>query len=257
MSDTIAKLRELLLNQSRTGRLRGLLDSIYGAASTGAEAYGSASSPMSAEHSGLLGGLLMDMSPLGDAKSAYDGVQSAREGDYLGAGLGALGALPMVPNLGGLGILKRSDLKPGGTEFGQWQLDRVERRTRPEEYVDATGQERTKYIADMENAEQSWGSGQPVANIYWMKDKRTGEIKPFGDDTAHYAMGSDSSSFAKKKFSESLAKQQDKWFSDQSQSLGFDWHNTPIKFHQIREWLLKGQINEERAAELMRKYANK
>lgn len=102
MSDTIAKLRELLLQQSKTGRLRGLLDSIYGAASTGAEAYGSASSPMSAEHSGLLGGLLMDMSPLGDVKSAYDGVQSAREGDWLGAGLGGLGALPMVPNLAGM-----------------------------------------------------------------------------------------------------------------------------------------------------------
>lgn len=101
MSDTIAKLRDLLLNSSKAGRLRGLLDSIYGAASTGAEAYGSASSPMSAEHSGLLGGLLMDMSPLGDAKSAYDGVQSAREGDWLGAGLGGLGALPMVPNLAG------------------------------------------------------------------------------------------------------------------------------------------------------------
>ena len=102
MSDTIAKLRDLLLNSSKAGRLRGLLDSIYGAASTGAEAYGAASSPMSAEHSGLLGGLLMDMSPLGDAKSAYDGVQSAREGDWLGAGLGGLGALPMVPNLAGV-----------------------------------------------------------------------------------------------------------------------------------------------------------
>jgi len=101
MSDTIAKLRDLLLNSSKAGRLRDLLDSIYGAASTGAEAYGSASSPMSAEHSGLLGGLLMDMSPLGDAKSAYDGVQSARGGDYLGAALGGLGALPMVPNLAG------------------------------------------------------------------------------------------------------------------------------------------------------------
>lgn len=102
MSDTIAKLRDLLLNSSKAGRLRGLLDSIYGAASTGAEAYGSASSPMSAEHSGLLGGLLLDMSPLGDAKSAYDGVQSAREGDWLGAGLGGLGALPMMPNLAGV-----------------------------------------------------------------------------------------------------------------------------------------------------------
>ena len=106
MSDTIAKLRDLLLNSSKAGRLRDLLDSIYGAASTGAEAYGSASSPMSAEHSGLLGGLLMDMSPLGDAKSAYDGVQSARDGDYIGAGLGALGALPMVPNLAGTFIGK-------------------------------------------------------------------------------------------------------------------------------------------------------
>lgn len=117
MSDTIAKLRELLLQQSKTGRLRGLLDSIYGAASTGAEAYGSASSPMSAEHSGLLGGLLMDMSPLGDAKSAYDGVQSAREGDYLGAGLGALGALPMVPNLAGsLGRVSPEIIKAIGSD---------------------------------------------------------------------------------------------------------------------------------------------
>ncbi len=111
MSDTIAKLRDLLLNSSKAGRLRGLLDSIYGAASTGAEAYGSASSPMSAEHSGLLGGLLMDMSPLGDAKSAYDGVQSAREGDWLGAGLGGLGALPMVPNLAGWTVHKMGDIK--------------------------------------------------------------------------------------------------------------------------------------------------
>lgn len=113
MSDTIAKLRDLLLNSSKAGRLRGLLDSIYGAASTGAEAYGAASSPMSAEHSGLLGGLLLDMSPLGDAKSAYDGVQSAREGDWLGAGLGGLGALPMMPNLGG--VIKKIPAYPGTT----------------------------------------------------------------------------------------------------------------------------------------------
>ncbi len=120
MSDTIAKLRDLLLNSSKAGRLRGLLDSIYGAASTGAEAYGSASSPMSAEHSGLLGGLLMDMSPLGDAKSAYDGVQSAREGDWLGAGLGGLGALPMVPNLGMMAGMK---LKHGsGKLFDSFDL---------------------------------------------------------------------------------------------------------------------------------------
>lgn len=111
MSDTIAKLRELLLNSSKAGRLSSLLDSIYGAASTGAEAYGSASSPMSAEHSGLLGGLLMDMSPLGDAKSAYDGLLSARQGDYLGAGLGALGALPFIPNMAG--AIKKIPLEHG------------------------------------------------------------------------------------------------------------------------------------------------
>jgi hypothetical protein len=47
---------------------------------------------------------LLDMTPVvGDVKSAYDGVQSARQGDYVGAGLGALGALPFVPNFAGIG----------------------------------------------------------------------------------------------------------------------------------------------------------
>ena len=50
-----------------------------------------------------LAGLIADFTPVvGDVKSAYDGVQSAREGDWLGAGLGAMGALPMVPNMAGM-----------------------------------------------------------------------------------------------------------------------------------------------------------
>lgn len=53
------------------------------------------------------GGLLADFTPVvGDVKSAYDGVQAAKKGDYLGAGLGALGALPLVPNLAGMFIGK-------------------------------------------------------------------------------------------------------------------------------------------------------
>lgn len=48
-------------------------------------------------------GLIADFTPvIGDAKSVYDGVQAARQGDYLGAGLGALGALPFVPAMGGV-----------------------------------------------------------------------------------------------------------------------------------------------------------
>lgn len=103
MDETIAKLRDLLLSQSKAGRLRSLLDSIYGAAQTGAEAYGSASQPLSQNQAGMLGGMIADFTPVvGDVKSAYEGVQSARQGDYIGAGLGALGALPMVPNLAGV-----------------------------------------------------------------------------------------------------------------------------------------------------------
>lgn len=100
MEDTISKLRDLLLSQSKAGRLRALLDSVYGAAQTGAEAYGSASQPLNQQQAGMLGGLLADFTPVvGDVKSAYDGMNAAREGDYLGAALGGLGALPLVPNL--------------------------------------------------------------------------------------------------------------------------------------------------------------
>lgn len=103
MSDIVSQLRELLLNRSKSGGLRGLLDSIYGSVQPGAEMYGAASQPLNQQQAGMLGGLLADFTPVvGDVKSAYEGVQSAREGDWMGAGLGALGALPMVPNLGGI-----------------------------------------------------------------------------------------------------------------------------------------------------------
>jgi len=39
---------------------------------------------------------------VGDIKSGYEGVQAARQGDMVGAGLGALGALPFVPNMAGV-----------------------------------------------------------------------------------------------------------------------------------------------------------
>lgn len=58
---------------------------------------------MLVENPKTLAGLIADFTPVvGDVKSAYDGVQSAREGDWLGAGLGALGALPFVPAMGGV-----------------------------------------------------------------------------------------------------------------------------------------------------------
>lgn len=72
-------------------------------ATAGAGAYGSASQPLKPEYAKTLAGLLADFTPVvGDVKSAYDGYQAAREGDYLGASLGALGALPFVPNMAGI-----------------------------------------------------------------------------------------------------------------------------------------------------------
>lgn len=83
-------------------KLAEFIRKLYGIVESGAEAYGSANRPMSPEHSGMLGGALLDMTPgVGDVKSAYDGVQAAKQGDYLGAGLGALGALPFIPNMAG------------------------------------------------------------------------------------------------------------------------------------------------------------
>jgi hypothetical protein len=46
---------------------------------------------------------LLDVTPVvGDIKSGYEGVQAARQGDMVGAGLGALGALPFIPNMAGV-----------------------------------------------------------------------------------------------------------------------------------------------------------
>lgn len=83
-------------------KLEALIRKLYGLIQPGAEMYGSASKPLTAEQAGMLGNLIADMTPVvGDVKSAYEGVQAAREGDWEGAGLGALGALPFVPNMAG------------------------------------------------------------------------------------------------------------------------------------------------------------
>lgn len=39
---------------------------------------------------------------IGDALSGYDAYQSAKQGDYLGAALNAIGALPLLPSLAGI-----------------------------------------------------------------------------------------------------------------------------------------------------------
>lgn len=46
---------------------------------------------------------LLDFTPVvGDVKSAYDGLEAFKQKDYLGAGLGALGALPLIPSFAGI-----------------------------------------------------------------------------------------------------------------------------------------------------------
>lgn len=86
----------------------GLLDTIIDSAKRGAGLL--APTQEDVNFRANMPGLIADFTPIvGDAKSVYDGVQSARQGDYLGAGLGALGALPFVPAMGG--ILKGNDLK--------------------------------------------------------------------------------------------------------------------------------------------------
>jgi hypothetical protein len=73
---------------------------------------------------------MMDVTPVvGDVKSAYEGVQAAREGDMVGAGLGALGALPFVPNMAG--VVKNLPLKPGLSEIPEGMV-RLYHQTSPE-----------------------------------------------------------------------------------------------------------------------------
>jgi len=173
-----------------------------------------------------------------------------------------------------VGILRRADLKPGGPHFGNWELQNVERRTRLEDVVDpVTGEAKAKRVADMDNAETSWGSGKPIANIYWMKDKKTGELKPFGDDTAHYAMGKESSAEAKKIFNAEWAKEQDKWLSNEAAKYGIETQNmgngsmqanlythpatgarTPTSIVNLREWLIRDQLSRDQVAERLSKY---
>lgn len=56
----------------------------------------------------LAKGLLGFTPGIGDAISAYDAVQSAREGDYLGAALNGVGVLPFVPGIAGV-VTKHTD----------------------------------------------------------------------------------------------------------------------------------------------------
>lgn len=85
------------------GFLSRMANALMGAAETGAEAYGSASKPMAPQHAKMMASALADFTPvIGDIKSGIEGVQAAREGDWIGAGLGALGALPVVPNMAGM-----------------------------------------------------------------------------------------------------------------------------------------------------------
>lgn len=110
-------LSDLLYNTPKaywSEKLSGLLD----AASLGASTYAGATQPYTADQAKTIGGLLADFTPVvGDVKSGYEGVQAAREGDWLGAGMGALGALPFVPGMGGIikqtGNLPKSLKLPG------------------------------------------------------------------------------------------------------------------------------------------------
>lgn len=103
-----------------------------------------------------LAGLLADFTPVvGDVKSAYDGYQAAREGDYLVAGLGALGALPLVPNMAGV--------------IGKHHTDILGRlKSLPDDLVDASfGHAGNIYATPMrpfENSQLSQiGGGTPIA----------------------------------------------------------------------------------------------
>lgn len=76
------------------------LGSLLGdAAQTGAVAYTRANKPASPE---LTKDVLSFLPGIGDTISGYDAVQSAREGDWLGAGLNGIGLLPFVPAMGGM-----------------------------------------------------------------------------------------------------------------------------------------------------------
>ena len=123
MSDTISKLRDLLLARSKSWQLSGLLNPEQRQSSPTWNGMlgGLAGAPVDMPYKGVemtpervkaALSTLLDMTPVvGDAKSAYEGVQAAREGDWAGAGLGMLGALPFVPGIGGWTVHKMGDIK--------------------------------------------------------------------------------------------------------------------------------------------------
>ena len=75
----------------------GLLDQLKAAILSGSEMYGSASQPAPPE---VVKGLLGFAPVAGDAISAYDAYDAAKQGNYGEAALNAAGLLPFVPSLG-------------------------------------------------------------------------------------------------------------------------------------------------------------
>ena len=81
---------------------------------------------------------------------------------------------------------------------GKWEIvDYIERKIK-QQYIDSNGNERTKTVGDWNNAEVSSGSGQRIVNVFYLKNKDTGEVLPFGSDTAYSALGLRDSAQAQK-----------------------------------------------------------
>ena len=76
-----------------------------------------------------------------------------------------------------------------GVDRGQFEFVAHERRTRPEDRVDPRGNEYVARVADWERSEISAGSGRRIVEIFWMRDRRTGDVHPFGIETAPQAAG--------------------------------------------------------------------
>lgn len=112
--DTVGRIRDLLLSQSKAGRLRSLLDSVYGATEPvrripgmlgqfiGDAAPGGALNPeltpenmrTAAEYAS------MTPNPIGDVASLGLAADDLRKGDYGSAALNSVGMLPFVPAMG-------------------------------------------------------------------------------------------------------------------------------------------------------------
>ena len=106
---------------------------------------------------------LLDVTPVvGDIKSGYEGVQAARQGDMVGAGLGALGALPFVPNMAGV-VEKRINPK-FFNEYGG--VDLYKNPTEPEFLKLLSQSRRDAKVRDP----------QASGSVRFMRDDKTGEI---------------------------------------------------------------------------------